>query len=138
MNRFLFEKDPFLFPYSVFDEVIKAHSNRQGFPVYDVSYLDDRVVVEFALAGYTTKQLSVWTEGTKLCVSASKKENSREGGKIAARSFNKDFEAKGLDLKNIDVSFIDGILKIEVPRIEPTEPKKRLFKIKTAEDKLLK
>lgn len=134
----IFEHDPFLFPQSVFDDFIKTKkfTERTGFPVYDIIQEKEHVAIEYALAGFTSKQLHVWTEGTKLCVSGEELKDRKKNRRITTKSFNTIFEAKGLDLENIKVSFVNGILRVEVPRLNK-QPEKQYFDIVT-DSKLLK
>lgn len=112
----LFE-DSFFFPYSIFKEYGKSTKQSTGFPVYDIVHHDNETILNFALAGYTVEQLSVTVENTKLIISAERDENAEEGLRIASRSFKSSFEAKGFDLSNVSVSFVNGILKIIIPKM---------------------
>lgn len=165
MNKLdVFSRDPFfMFPESIFDEVFKVFSNRPGgFPVYDQFEEDDKIVLEFALAGYSADQLSVTAEGSKLTISASAAQDSGgnsgccgngkgngpnhkrcknpqyRGRRIAARAFTTSFTTNGLSLEDVEVSFVDGILRVEVPRIVPAKPEVKKFDIATEGAKALK
>jgi HSP20 family protein len=111
----------FIFPRSLFRAFEKSNKQMSGFPVYDIHREEDKTILEFALAGYDVSQLKVEVEGTTLTVSAERKEEAKEGSRIASRSFATSFEAKGFDLDNVDVSFVNGILKVVMPKIAPKE-----------------
>lgn len=127
--------DNFIFPDTILSDL--TSKTPSGFPIYDTYQEEGVVVVEYALAGYSAEQLKIWSEGTRLHVSASKKEEGRRGGRIASRSFENFFETKGLDLSSVTVSFIDGILKIVIPALKDEKPESEVFEIIT-DKKLLK
>lgn len=135
-NTFL--DDFFLFPDTIFYDFLKRPNPTSGFPVYDIFNEDGKTVLEYALAGYEPDQISVTVEGTKLCVAAIRPNGKHPPGRrIVDKTFNHSFEAKGLDLENVQVSFIHGVLRIEVPSIEPPKPEIKKLEIKT-DKKLLK
>jgi len=132
--RNVFFDDFFLFPDSILHDFFKKPI-QSGFPVYDIFNEDKKTVIEYALAGYSADQISVSVRGTKLEVKTDVKRDEngpvRAGRRIVDKMFNHSFEAKGLDLENVAVSFVDGILRIEVPSLEPKEPEVKKLNIVT-------
>jgi HSP20 family molecular chaperone IbpA len=90
-----------------------------GFPVYDMwSEVDGTLVQEWALAGYSLNDLSIQVEGDKLVVACEKASKSGpENRRIAKRAFREVFtDYKGaLDLTKIKASFVNGVLRVEIP-----------------------
>lgn len=119
------------FPHTVLQEFVKDFQPR-GFPIYDVIHEEDAVFLEFALAGYSAEQLRVEIEGSILKVSANKSEDeSKQGRRIASRAFSVPFKAEGYVLEESVVSFVDGMLRIEVPRKQPVTPEVKQLEIVT-------
>jgi len=128
----------FLFPRTIFSEFFSQPIKSKGFPVYDIFNENDKTVLEYALAGCSSDQISVCVKGTKLEVKAdTTKGKSRVGRRIVDKKFHHSFEAKGLDLDNVFVSFVDGLLRIEIPGLKEDKPEVKEFPIVT-DKKLLK
>ncbi len=131
-----FDPFPSLFPTSFFDTFEKMFGeldfyhpenqswNLRGFPRGDVYVEGDKGIVELALAGFSKEQLSVQVEDNKLIISAKKcEETKKESRTLARRAFTETFcFGEDFDLEKADVSFKDGLLRIEVPKIKQ-EPK---------------
>lgn len=102
----------------------QSWSLSKGFPKGDIFVEEDRGIIELALAGYNKDQLSVQVEDNKVRVSAKKcEETCKESRTIARRAFTEEFSfGKEFDLDKVEVTFKDGLLRIEVPKIKP-EPK---------------
>jgi HSP20 family molecular chaperone IbpA len=117
-----------IFPETIIRDVFskydfqRAFENDRDFPPYDVYENEDgSMVLEFALAGYLSSQLSVENCGNKLEISAKKIEEEvkkiKGTRRIARRSFKKiftDTEGK-FDLSQTEVEFCNGILSVKVP-----------------------
>ena len=128
------EKDflnTFIFPRSLFNDFAKSTKQTTGFPVYDIFRENDKTTLQYALAGYSVDQLSVTIEGTVLTIAADRRGEGKEGSRIASRSFKSSFEAKGFSLDKIEVSFINGILEIVIPKEEPKKVEIKKFNILT-------
>lgn len=108
----------------------------QSFPPYNLYELEkDKYVIEIALAGYSTEDLSVVLQNNQLVVSANKSPESEEDSEkyvhrgIAKRAFKTQFRvAEYTEIE--DCVFQDGILKIVVFRNIPEEKLPKTIKIR--------
>lgn len=126
---------PFIFD-SVFEDFLKSFPDNKrfpvtGFPIVD-HYIDEKgnAVLEFALAGYKSEDLSVSIEGSVLTVSsdgAKQAEEEKRGfvRRIAKRAFQSKFTDRDnvYDLENAQASFVDGVLKIVILKKEQSQKK---------------
>ena len=97
---------------------------------------DDKVGVIAEIPGLDKKDLSIDVEDGVLTVAGNKHGLfDDEGAKVIRRelkhsSFKRQFElGELLDGEKIKASFKDGLLSIEIPKIEPEKPKKHSVKI---------
>lgn len=127
---------PFLLRDSVYDNLMKEFFQNPvqtikqstcGYPLTDI-YTDDdgNSVIEFALAGFSREQIKVEvSDNQKLTVSVDSDTTpeQNEQRNIARRSFQKTFvdASRQYDLTASNVSYVDGLLKIVVPKREETE-----------------
>ena len=82
------------------------------------------------------KQLNIEVEEGILTISGDKHGIHEDDGakvlrrELKASSFKRSFElGELLDGENISASFKDGVLSVDVPKIEPEKPKKHTVKI---------
>jgi len=99
-----------------------------GYPITDVFHEEDLDVIEIALAGFTKDSINVEVNGNQLIISSEGFE--QDGGKtqrrVARRAFSRtfvDYKNKN-DLENAKVSFVDGLLRVEIPPKNKTISKK--------------
>ena len=144
-----FDRDNFLTPFdrlfdqffeSSFPEITAAVGVRpfQGsaYPKVNVYEYDDRVGIVAEIPGLGKKDLSVEVEDGILTI-AGEKHIIAEGDnakvirrELKASSFKRNFElGENLDGNNIKATFKNGILNIDVPKIEPELSKKKFVKI---------
>jgi HSP20 family protein len=91
-------------------------------PIHDVIETEKEFIVESMLAGVKKEDISIDTEKDVLTIKAERKEekdlkyNRRESyfGKYE-RSFRL---PEGIDREKIDASFVDGILRVVIPKLE--------------------
>lgn len=106
-----------------YDEESRAWKITNGFPKGDLFLEDGKAVVEFGLAGYSKDQLSVKVHDRTLSISASKckkDDDSKESRTLARRSFTKEIVFNNsFDLQNAEVSYVDGLLRVVIPKLEP-------------------
>ena len=144
-----FDRDSFLTPFdkmfdqmveSQFPEVvrqvgIKPYGNT-AYPKVNVYEYDDKIGIVAEIPGLDKKQLNVEVENGTLTISGEKhtiKED--EGAKVLRRelkasSFKRNFElGEDLDGDDIKATFKNGILNIDIPKVEPVQPKKTFVKI---------
>ncbi len=122
---------PSLLGRNVFDDVFDNFFNdfprylkqtTQGYPVVDIYRGDDgNTIMEFALAGFTKKDLSIDVQPDKRSITVAA-DSGVEGGeessrRIARRSFKKTYVNydDNLDLSAISAKFENGLLSITVP-----------------------
>ena len=143
------DRESFLTPFDkMFDEIVSTsfpQINEQvgvtpfsnsAYPKVNVYEYDDKVGVIAEIPGLDKKDLNVEVEDGKLTISGDKHSVPEDtGAKVIRRelkqsSFRRSFElGELLDGDNISANFKDGILSVEIPKIEPTLPKKNVVKI---------
>ena len=144
------DRDSFLTPFDrMFDDIVgkqfpEIHQQVgvnpfQGtaYPKVNVYEYDTKIGVIAEIPGLDKKDLNVEVEDGVLTVSGDKSHGFDEGkAKVLRRelkhsSFKRQFTlGEMLDGDNISANFKDGILSIEIPKIEPALPKKNIVKIK--------
>jgi HSP20 family molecular chaperone IbpA len=128
---------PGLLGRTVFDDIFDsmldfpAALNRttQGYPVADI-YRDgeDQTVMEFALAGFNRKDLSIEIKPEKnsITVSANAAQDDQESDsrRIARRSFTKTYVNydNNLDLGSTTAQYENGLLRLVVPTRPEAKP----------------
>ena len=144
------DRDSFLTPFDrMFDDIVGKsfpEINQQvgvnpfqgtAYPKVNVYEYDTKIGVIAEIPGLDKKDLNVEVEDGVLTVSGDKSHGFDEGkAKVLRRelkhsSFKRQFTlGEKLDGDNISANFKDGILSIEIPKIEPALPKKNIVKIK--------
>ena len=144
------DRDSFLTPFDrMFDDIVGKQFpeiNQQvgvnpfqgtAYPKVNVYEYDTKIGVIAEIPGLDKKDLNIEVEEGVLTVSGEKSHGFDEGkAKVLRRelkhsSFKRQFTlGELLDGDNISANFKDGILSIEIPKIEPTLPKKNIVKIK--------
>jgi len=145
-----FDRDTFLTPFDkMFDSMMETQFPEmvqqvgvkpyQGsaYPKVNVYEYDTYVSIIAEIPGLDKKDLEVEVEDGTLTISGDKHGIwEEEGAKVIRRelkasSFKRSFQlGELLDGDNINANFKDGVLSIEVPKIEPEQPKKTSVKIK--------
>ena len=140
------DRDEFLTPFDrMFDQIIsnqfpqiekqvgvKPYSGT-AYPKVNVYEYDDKVGVIAEIPGLDKKDLSIDVEEGVLTIAGNKHGLfDDEGAKVIRRelkqsSFKRQFELG--DGEKVKASFKDGLLSIEIPKIEPEKPKKTSVKI---------
>tara|TARA_Y100001958_G_C20701502_1_gene207345 strand:- start:33 stop:467 length:435 start_codon:yes stop_codon:yes gene_type:complete len=95
-----------------------------NYPPYNLIHLNNvESILEIALAGFSKKDIKVYTEYGKLIIEG--KKESKEGDSVnyahqglAQRSFNRTWQLSD-DVKVKDVEFKDGLLTIKLGKIVP-------------------
>ena len=144
------DRDSFLTPFDrMFDDIVGKQFpeiNQQvgvnpfqgtAYPKVNVYEYDTKIGVIAEIPGLDKKDLNIEVEDGVLTVSGDKSHGFDEGkAKVLRRelkhsSFKRQFTlGEMLDGDNISANFKDGILSIEIPKVEPTLPKKNIVKIK--------
>lgn len=97
-------------------------NSTSGYPVTDI-YTNEKgsQIIEMALAGFKKSDLKVNAEDNTITISCDTESNSGNSPRrIAKRKFKKTFVDyhNQLDFSKTKADFIDGLLKIEIPKIE--------------------
>ena len=144
------DRDSFLTPFDrMFDDIVGKQFpeiNQQvgvnpfqgtAYTKVNVYEYDTKIGVIAEIPGLDKKDLNIEVEDGVLTVSGDKSHGFDEGkAKVLRRelkhsSFKRQFTlGEQLDGDNISANFKDGILSIEIPKIEPALPKKNIVKIK--------
>ena len=142
-------RDEFLTPFDrMFDQIINTQFPEiekqvgvkpyQGtaYPKVNVYEYDDKVGVIAEIPGLDKKDLSIDVEEGVLTIAGNKHGLFDDtGAKVIRRelkqsSFKRQFElGELLDGDKVKASFKDGLLSIEIPKVEPAKPKKTSVKI---------
>ena len=143
------DREQFLTPFDkMFDQIINSQFPEiekqigvkpfQGtaYPKVNVYEYDDKVGVIAEIPGLDKKDLMIEVEDGKLTISGDKHGTfDIKGAKVIRRelkqsSFKRQFELGDLlDGSKIKANFKDGLLSIDIPKIEPKIPEKKLVKI---------
>lgn len=101
-----------------------------NYPPYNTIKLNDnQFKVEVALAGFTNKEVTVYTENNKLYIEGHKEESNKDTyvhRGLATRAFTRSWTIPD-DLKVKEVSFENGLLVILLSRIIPEHQKKKVW-----------
>ena len=115
---------------TVFDEIIESSNKTIKQPSYDIIENDNEYIIEMSLAGIKKENISIEIEENNLLIKAKRDENNdlkynRKESYFG--EFEKTFKlSNSVDKENITSSFIDGILKINIPKIINTKTKKKI------------
>ena len=143
------DRDEFLTPFDKmfdnlverqFPEVVKQVGVKpyQGsaYPKVNVYEYDDKIGIVAEIPGLEKGQLNVDVEEGVLTISGDKHGVWEEDGakvlrrEIKSSSFKRSFTlGEMLNGNDIKANFKDGVLSIEIPKIEPAKPKKHSVKI---------
>ena len=102
-------------------------ASTQGYPVADIYRDDDgSTVLEFALAGFKRKELTIDVKPDKrsITISGLADEDNSKRSRIARRNFEKTYVNydDNLDLTRATASFENGLLSVRVPQRPEAQP----------------
>ena len=107
-----------------------------AYPKVNVYEYEDKVGLIAEIPGLDKKDLQIEVEDGKLTISGDKHGMfDDKGAKVLRRelkhsSFKRQFElGELLDGDKIKANFKDGLLSIDIPKVEPEKPKKKVVKI---------
>lgn len=117
----------------VFNEIFNGNFSRhlqastQGYPVADIYRDDDgSTVLEFALAGFKKKELSIDVQPDKrsITVTGTANEENEKRQRIARRNFTRTYVNydDNLDLTSAAATFENGLLTIRFPQRPEAKP----------------
>ena len=140
-------RDEFITPFDrIFDELmtkqfpnfqqeVGVSFNKGSYPKVNVYEYDDKIGIVAEIPGLDKKNVSVEVEENVLTISGDKHGFEDDGGKCITRelkhsSFKRSFTlGELLDGDDISANFKDGVLSIEIPKVEPAKPKKHSINI---------
>ena len=149
-NNFPFpDRDEFLIPFDkVFDKMLETNFpevidqvgvtpySNSAYPKVNVYEYDDKVGIVAEIPGLSKKQIKVDVEDNVLTISGDKHSVWDDAkAKVLRRelkqsSFKRSFTlGELLDGDDISANFKDGVLSIEIPKVEPAKPKKHSINI---------
>lgn len=104
-------------------------ASTQGYPVADIYRDDDgSTILEFALAGFKKKELSIDIQPDKrlITVAGTASETNHKRQRIARRNFTRTFVNydDNLDLTSAKAHFENGLLSVKVPQRPEVKPVK--------------
>lgn len=134
-----------LLPFSrrednIFDAFDKFFSNTTvELPAFrtDIQDGDDHFILEAELPGFSKEEISLDLKENILTIKAAHKEEHEEkdtkGNYIRKErrsgTFSRSFDVSGIDEKNISATYQDGILKLRLPKLQPTLSESRSIAI---------
>ena len=145
------DRESFLTPFDkMFDELVSSSFpqinetvgvnpfGNTAYPKVNVYEYDDKVGVVAEIPGLDKKDLNVEVEDGVLTIAGEKHNGMFDEAKakilrreLKQSSFKRQFTLGDLlDGDNIKANFKDGILSVEIPKVEPELPKKNIVKIK--------
>ena len=143
------DRDEFLTPFDrMFDQIVSTQFpeiekqvgvkpfSGTAYPKVNVYEYDDKVGIIAEIPGLDKKDQKIDVQEGILIISDDKHELfDDDGAKVLRRelkgsSFKRQFElGELLDGDKVKASFKDGLLSIDIPKVEPTKPKKTSVKI---------
>jgi len=143
------DRDEFLIPFDkVFDKMLETNFpevidqvgvtpySNSAYPKVNVYEYDDKVGIVAEIPGLSKKQIKVDVEDNILTISGDKHSVWDDAkAKVLRRelkqsSFKRSFTlGELLDGDDISANFKDGVLSIEIPKVEPAKPKKHSINI---------
>jgi len=143
------DRDEFLTPFDkVFDKMLETNFpevidqvgvtpySNSAYPKVNVYEYDDKVGIVAEIPGLSKKQIKVDVEDNILTISGDKHSVWDDAkAKVLRRelkqsSFRRSFTlGELLDGDDISANFKDGVLSIEIPKVEPAKPKKHSINI---------
>ena len=144
------DRESFLTPFDrMFDELVSSSFpqinqtvgvnpfGNTAYPKVNVYEYEDKVGVIAEIPGLDKKDLNVEVEDGVLTIAGEKHNGIFDEAKakisreLKQSSFKRQFTLGDLlDGDNIKANFKDGILSVEIPKVEPELPKKNIVKIK--------
>ena len=140
-------RDEFLTPFDrLFDNLIHAQFpnlekecgvsfEKGSFPKVDVVDYDESIIIIAEIPSLSKRDISIEVEDGVLVIAGDKHQLAEPNARYIRKelkhsSFRRSFQlGEMLDIDNIDASFDEGVLRIEVPKIEPKPKTKKVVPI---------
>lgn len=128
-----------VFP-SIFDDFWKewpsTTNTSEWVPAANIKELDDRYHVELSAPGYKREDIKVSVEDDTLTITGEVKVENEETKEnyvkreFRSGNFTRSFNLNGMvDTDKIDAKYVDGILKIDLPKVENEVKKLKEIKV---------
>lgn len=106
-----------------------AMGARQRLPTFDVRETEKEIIMEAETPGFKRENLSVAIEDDRITISGNEQHGKEpmgdEMGEFERRSFTQAFQLPmTLEEADVKATYQDGVLRIVLPKPEPTQPKK--------------
>jgi len=111
------------------------HMNNNFIPSANVNELENSFEIELSVPGFSKNDINIEVDENIIKIHSEIKEEEVKDGSIIKREFyKKSFERKfqlpeNVDAEKIKANYLDGILKIELPKVEIEAKKKRVIDI---------
>ncbi len=116
-------------PFAFFDEFERNFTDRRRALAEfrtDIREKEDEYVLVADLPGFKKENIKICVEGGLLTISAERKSENEENEKKKGythieRSYGKysrSFDISGIESENIKASYVDGVLRVSMPKIE--------------------
>ena len=112
--------DDFFNDWSIFDET-PAKGLSHYVPLGDVIETDESFKLEIMLPGFDKKEINMKIEEDSLIITAERKKTEEKYNRIESRfgSFKKSYSLPNyVDTEKINAKYVNGVLNIEIPKIE--------------------
>ncbi len=98
----------------------------------------DRYVLKADLPGFDKEEINVSTEGNQLTISAEHKEENKEKDKKTNylrrerkySGLSRSFAIDGIDVEKISASYKNGVLELDLPKVEEAKAQTKKVEIK--------
>ena len=102
----------------------------------DILDKGDRYVVRADLPGFKKEDIGISIEGSRLTLTAERKEEVNEDKKDYIRrgrrygAYSRSFDIEGIDAEKISASYRDGVLELDLPKLPEAKPETRRIEVR--------
>ena len=102
----------------------------------DILDKGDRYMIRADLPGFKKEDIGIRIEGSRLTLTAERKEEVNEDKKNYIRrerrygAYSRSFDIEGIDAEKISASYKDGVLELELPKLPETKPETRRIEVR--------
>ena len=92
----------------------------------DIEDAGDKLILSADLPGFKKEDIKIDVDDDRLVINAERHSNyEKKDG-----SYSRAFSLNGINANDIHASYEDGVLKLELPKQQPTKPESRRLEIK--------
>ena len=128
-------------PFRMFDEMERSFfgdDKHSGLAIFrtDVTDTGDAFVLDAELPGFKKEDIKLDVENDCLTITAERKVDEEEKQKNFIKreriygSFSRSFDVSGVNVDGIEAEYVDGVLKLTMPKKVETIPASRRLEIK--------